>query len=183
MPLIVGQCHTDPVTGVAGDIYTAWTGAVDAGLTAAAKVSGSTTRALLAAQVEALAASIVAAAGGTPTPPYGNVNPGTVHVTCVGAVTLPVFTFTPAVGEVWQVQFIGSVRSSTGGASHFCFFLGFNNLSGTPVINGSGQFYANFGTISGSVSFAVVGADVVVSVTGSGGQTRDFIVAATGVKV
>jgi hypothetical protein len=62
-----GQCKLDPVTGVAGDIYAAWVGDPDAGLAAAATVSGSATRKLLGAQVQAVAAAIVAnsTGGGT----------------------------------------------------------------------------------------------------------------------
>jgi hypothetical protein len=59
-----GQCKVNPVTGIAGDIYNAWTGDGDAGLTASATSSGSTVRKLLGAQVEAIAASINAVAPG-----------------------------------------------------------------------------------------------------------------------
>lgn len=60
-----GQCAVDPVTGIAGAIYTAWTGDANNGLAAAALVSGSPLRALLAAQIQSIAASIETA---------GNVN-------------------------------------------------------------------------------------------------------------
>ncbi len=53
-----GQCSVDPVTGIAGDIYNAWTGATGNGLSAAALVDGGPVRLLLATQVEAIAASI-----------------------------------------------------------------------------------------------------------------------------
>lgn len=59
-----GQCKIDPPTGVAGDIYTAWTSDPDAGLLPAATVSGGPVRALIGAQLAAIAASIVAGGGG-----------------------------------------------------------------------------------------------------------------------
>lgn len=62
--MIVGQCRTDPVTGVAGEIYTLWTSTPDAALSAEVLVEGSDIRNLFAAQVEAFAAKIVASNGG-----------------------------------------------------------------------------------------------------------------------
>lgn len=60
-----GQCKVDPVTGVAGDIFSALIADTDNGLLAAAATSGSATRALIGAQIEAIAASI-AGGGGSP---------------------------------------------------------------------------------------------------------------------
>ena len=64
---IAGDCKTNPVSGVAGDIYNAWTGDTDNGLASAATVSGGITRKLLGAQINAIAASIVNT--GAPQPP------------------------------------------------------------------------------------------------------------------
>lgn len=61
--MAAGQCKTDPVSGVAGTIYNAWTADADAGLAPAALVSGSTVRKLLGAQVGAVASAIDAIAG------------------------------------------------------------------------------------------------------------------------
>jgi hypothetical protein len=59
-----GQCAVDPVTGISGAIWNAWIGDPSMGLAAAALVSGSSTRALLAAKVQAIAASIDTASTG-----------------------------------------------------------------------------------------------------------------------
>lgn len=70
-----GQCKTDPVSGIAGDIFTAWAGTfatpnADAGLSVqvVAPNPGPTypngIRNLVAAQIEAIAASITASTGG-----------------------------------------------------------------------------------------------------------------------
>lgn len=58
-----GDAKTDPPTGVAGDIYTDWTGDADAGLLASA--AGSAVRGMLGAQINAVANAIA-----------GNVSPG-----------------------------------------------------------------------------------------------------------
>lgn len=60
---IVGQCKNNPVTGVSGDIYTSWTNNADANLLGAATQQGSQVRNMLAAQIEAVAAGIISAAG------------------------------------------------------------------------------------------------------------------------
>jgi hypothetical protein len=62
-----GQCKVDPVSGVAGDIFNAWTGDGDAGLHPQASVSGSTMRKLTGAMVEAIAAEIFGSIGAAPT--------------------------------------------------------------------------------------------------------------------
>jgi hypothetical protein len=59
-----GQCKTDPVSGIAGDIYNSWTGDGDNGLASAALVSGGPVRKLLGAQVAAIATAIDAHSGG-----------------------------------------------------------------------------------------------------------------------
>lgn len=61
-----GQCKVDPVTGIAGDIYNAWTGDGDAGLAPSATVSNGTVRKLIGAQVQAVAAAILGAFGAAP---------------------------------------------------------------------------------------------------------------------
>lgn len=64
----VGQCKTDPVSGVAGDIYNAWTGDVEASLGDAPGgvlgplwASGSPLRRLFGAHIQAFAQAIVGA--------------------------------------------------------------------------------------------------------------------------
>lgn len=60
MAMTVGQAHSDPVTGMAGRIYTALTGAGDSGLAAAATTPGSSARNALASMCEAIAAAVIA---------------------------------------------------------------------------------------------------------------------------
>ena len=56
MALVIGQAHTDPVSGLAGRIYTAWTGAPDSGLSSPLTPAQ---RAMVAAQCEAIATAVV----------------------------------------------------------------------------------------------------------------------------
>ena len=58
MALTVGQAHTDPVSGMAGRIYTALSGASDGGL--APMTVGTAARNSLAAICEAIATGVVA---------------------------------------------------------------------------------------------------------------------------
>lgn len=53
-----GSCLHDPVSGIAGDIYNAWTAATDSGFDARATTDGETARGRLAACIDAIAASI-----------------------------------------------------------------------------------------------------------------------------
>ena len=58
-----GQCHTDPVTGISGDIWNAWILSdtpANLGIGAAVLTSGGPIRAMIAAHIEAIAASISA---------------------------------------------------------------------------------------------------------------------------
>lgn len=57
MAMVVGQAHTDPVTGLSGRIYTAWTGAGDSGLSSPLS---SAQRAMVASQCEAIATAVIA---------------------------------------------------------------------------------------------------------------------------
>lgn len=57
MAMVVGQAHTDPVSGLAGRIYTAWTSAGDSGLSSPFTA---TQRAMFAAQCEAIATAVIA---------------------------------------------------------------------------------------------------------------------------
>lgn len=56
---IVGQCAVDPVTGISGDIYNAWTGDTGSGIDSRVLVTGSAPRARIAAQIVAIATSIL----------------------------------------------------------------------------------------------------------------------------
>jgi hypothetical protein len=63
----VGQCATDPVSGVAGDIWNAWTNngaGGSSGLAAEALASGNTYRAQISKHLEGIAGAIIAASGG-----------------------------------------------------------------------------------------------------------------------
>jgi hypothetical protein len=59
MPLTVGSAKTGPVTGLAGRIFTAWTGDGDAGLLADVATVGHAVRNLVGAQLNAIAQGIV----------------------------------------------------------------------------------------------------------------------------
>lgn len=60
MAMIVGQAHADPVTGMAGRIYTAITAAGDNGFSNTATTPGSAARNSLASFCEAIATAVVA---------------------------------------------------------------------------------------------------------------------------
>lgn len=60
-----GSCLHDPVSGIAGDIYSAWTGAADTGFDARATTDGEMARKRLAACIDAIAASIAGNVGFT----------------------------------------------------------------------------------------------------------------------
>ena len=53
-----GQCRIDPVTGIAGAIWSGWIGSAGNGLASGVLVSGSALRAMVASQVEAIASGI-----------------------------------------------------------------------------------------------------------------------------
>lgn len=60
MAMVVGQAHTDPVSGMAGRIYNAMTAATDAGLASAATTPGTPARNSLASLCEAIATGVIA---------------------------------------------------------------------------------------------------------------------------
>lgn len=93
-----GQCKVDPVAGVSGDIFTAWTADTDAALRAEALVSGDPVRAMFGAQIQAVAAAIVAASGAS-SAFYFRLNPastaqfGTPRTSSGSAPTLSTTTY------------------------------------------------------------------------------------------
>lgn len=90
-----GSCLHDPVSGIAGDIYTAWTGATDPGFDARATTDGEVARGRLAACIDAIAASIAGNVGLTSISRSANFTAaagGHYRVNCTTAnviVTLP----------------------------------------------------------------------------------------------
>jgi hypothetical protein len=98
MALVVGQAHTDPVTGLAGRIYTNWTGAADAGLSIPLSVDQ---RKMFAAQCEAIAKAVVDEIQANATVLIQPTDAGLQRSTAVGAATsAPAATVTLPGGAV-----------------------------------------------------------------------------------
>ncbi len=178
-----GQCHTSPVSGIAGEIYTAWTGASDSGLSDAVTAESSPQRDMVASQVEAIATAIDTHAGG------GGLTPS---VTTTGAETVVLASYPLAANGVLFLQtYIAIRRTDAGGAGqtamallqHFWKRIG----SAAPAYdagatgigyNSTASFYfadaAWAFDIAGSITTAANGNTVELRVLGLTGKTFDW---------
>ena len=140
----VGQAHVDPVTGVAGDIYTAWRGAGDSGLSPTPP--GSAARNMVAAQVEAIAKGILDAGVGIP-PAWAVVSIGAsfsastwthYRVSTSGGpvtVTLPI----PGAGNAGATL---TIKKVSGDGSAITVSTPAGSIDGAPSISFAAQYTA-----------------------------------------